>query len=480
MKKLTLWVMAAILSCSPVVFTSCSSEDNPVVNPQEEKNADRVAFEKILSGRLARAAQDIRFESAMVSTRSLSDFLSALDENALKDQIVTFLSKVVAGGKNVDMSSLSDQDRQAVEKCLKDRFKMSDEELASVSFFVQLDAYKTLNKLHLTFENGVCTSSEDADGFTVEIVKSATERSTFQIQFGEVVEDGLCFFATSVGGVVPVALQLPKSFNISLHTANGNVMDGVIALSSKASSSYISIKSDDWSVGAMLTAMLNGRHETIAARLNHGNDGMYEAEASVGINDKTMVAFEARGLQAEYTNEYIDGDELKQLREMGPFFAAGYEVIKALKGKTLDELTITLEDDLVISGRIDDVAKSLLALGHIRQLHGTQPAFEAVDAYTQELNKYVHFTVYQKSSDITAQGSLLTTQRGSENDYQPVLALTFKGETKAQSMYDNFSEEDMANYNKVIGNFNELLKECTTLVETFSAKIKDIASAFKL
>ena len=115
MKKLTLWVMAAILSCSPVVFTSCSSEDNPVVNPQEEKNADRVAFETILSGRLARAAQDIRFESAMVSTRSLSDFLSALDENALKDQIVTFLSKVVAGGKNVDMSSLSDQDRQAVE-----------------------------------------------------------------------------------------------------------------------------------------------------------------------------------------------------------------------------------------------------------------------------------------------------------------------------------------------------------------------------
>lgn len=473
--------MAAILSCSPVVFTSCSSEDNPVENPsKEEKNADRVAFQKILSDRLARAAQDIRFESAMVSAQSLSDFLNALDENALKDQIGTFLQKVAQGGKNVEMSSLSDQDRQAVEKCLKDRFHMTDEELASVSFFMQLDAYKTLNRLHLTFENGVCTSSDDTEGFTVEIVKSATERSTFQILFGEDAEDGLCFFPTRIGGVVPVAIQLPKSFNISLTTAKGNVMGGVINLSSKASSSYVSIKSDDWSIGTMLTGMANGRSESIAARLGHGTDGKYEAEATIGINDKTMIALEARGLKPEYTNEYIDSDELKQLREMGPFFAAGYEVVKALKGKTLDELTITLEDDLVISGSIDDVAKSLLALGHIRQLYGSQPGFEAIDAYTQELNKNVHFTVYQKSTNILAQGSLLTIQKGSKGEYQPALALTFKGETKAQTMYENMSEEDLANYNKIFANFNNLLKECATMVESFSGKVKDIASAFKL
>lgn len=481
MKKVTLWVMAAILSCSPMVFTSCASEDNPVENsPKEEKNADRVVFEKILSERLARAAQDIRFESAMESTKSLSDFLSALDENALMDQIGTFLTKVAQGGKNVTMGSLPDQDRQAVEKCLRDRFNMTDAELASVSFFIQLDAYKTLNKLHLTFENGICTPSEDAEGFTVEVVKSATERSKFQILFSGDVEDGLCFFPTTFGGVVPIALQLPKSFNVSLTTAKGNVMNGVIYLSSNASSSYVNIKADDWTVGAMLTAMVNGRDETIAARLNHGSDGKYEAEASVGINDKTMIAFEARGLKAEYTDEYIDSDELMQLREMGPFFAAGYEVVKAIKGKTIEELSITLEDDLVISGNIDDVAKSLLALGHIRQLHGTQPGFETVDAYTQELNKYVHFTVYQKSSDITAQGSLLTIQKGSKNEYQPALGLTFNGETEPQSMFENMSEEDLANYYKVVDNLNVLLKECTVLVETFSGKVKSIASAFKL
>lgn len=471
--------MAAIISCSPVLITSCSSEDNPVVNPKEEINPDRAVFEKNLSARLARAAQDTRFESAMVSTKALSDFLTALDEEALKTQINTFLTQVAKGGKMIEMKDLSAEEKQAVEKCLTERFGYTAEELAKVTSFMQLDAYKTLNKLHLTFENGKCTSTQDAQDFTVEIVKSATERSIFKIEFGGETEEGLNFFPTRIGGVVPVALQLPKSFNVSMTTALGNIMNGVFVLSSKASTKYVSIKSDDWTVEAVAAATVNGRDEDIAARLSHGTDGKYEAEASVGINDKTMLAITARGLKPEYTDEYIDSDELKQLRQMGPFFAAGYEVVKALKGKSVEELEISLEDDLFISGSIDDVAKSLLALGNIRQLHGTQPGFDAVDAYTQELNKYVHFTVYQKSTDITAQGSLLTIPKGSQNEYQPGLALTFKGETKAQSMYENMSEEDLANYNKIVGNFNALLKECTVLVETFSGKIKSIASAFK-
>lgn len=257
-------------------------------------------------------------------------------------------------------------------------------------------------------------------------------------------------------------------------------MNGVVNLSSKASSNFINIKNDDWTAKALLDATINGRDESIATRLNHGTDGKYDAEASIAINDKTILAFTAYGLKPEYTNEYIDSDELKELRNMGPFFAGAYEVLKALKGKTLDELSITLEDDLVISGCVDDAAKSLLALGHIRQLYGTQPGFEAVDAYTLELNKYIHFTVSQKSTNITAQGSLLTISKGSKNEYQLGLALTFKGETKAQSMYENMLEEDLDNYNKIMENCNELLKECTILVETISSKIKTIGSAFKL
>ena len=154
--------------------------------------------------------------------------------------------------------------------------------------------------------------------------------------------------------------------------------------------------------------------------------------------------------------------------------------MKFVKSKTIQEFSITLDDDFVISGSVDDIAKSMLALGHLRQLHGTNPGFYAVDTYTQELNKYVHFTFHQKSTDITAHGSLLTILKGSENEFQPGVALVFKGETMPQSMYENLTEEDLANYNKIVQNLSELVNEGNTIIENFSSKIKTIASAFKI
>lgn len=454
MKRITTWIMAAILSCSPVAFTSCVSGDNPVEKPsKDKKNADRAAIEKVLSERLARTAKDARFESAMKATKTLSDFLSTLDEDAVKIDIGTIVATVISEGKIVEMSSLSAPNKQAVEKCLKDQFDMTTYELSTLESFVQIDAYETLNKFHVTLENNQCTYTEDAEAFTVEIVKSATERMKFQAKFGD-SDDDICLFLTRVGDTVPLAFQLPKSFNVSFTTLSGHVLNGVINLSSTASSSYASMKSDDWKVGVKLTETINGRNETIAAQLSYGKD--------------------------RYTDEYIDSDELKQLSDMGNFFAAGYKLMKTNNCKSVEELSVTLDDDIVVSVSIDDAAKSLLALGHLRQLYGTHPGFYVVDTYTQELNKYVHYTVYQKSTNITAKGSLFTILKGSKNEFQPGIALTFKGETTSQSMYKNLSEEDLVNYQQIVQNFKDLMDEGTTMVENFSSKIKTIASAFKI
>ena len=454
MKGRFLWVIAAILSSSPVVLTSCASEDNPVEKPsQDEKNADRAAIEKVLSERLARTAQDARFESAKKLVKSLSDFLSNMDENTLKIDIGTVVATVVSKGNIVDMSSLSAQDKEAVEKCLKDQFDMSDYDLSGLESFVQIDAYETLNKFHVIVNNNQCTYTEDAEAFTVEIVMSDTERIKFQAKFGD-SDDDICVFLTRVGDVVPLAIQLPKSFDVSMTAPGGHVVNGVINLSSTASSSYASMKSDTWKIGTMLTDTYNGRDEMITAQLSYGKD--------------------------KYTDDYINSDELKQLSDVGPFYAASYQLMKFNRCKTIEDLTVTLDDDIEVSISIGDVAKCLLALNHLRQLHDTQPSFFAVDTYTQELNKQIHFIVHQKSTNISAQGSLLTIRKGSKDEFQPGLALTFKGETNAQSIYENLSEEDLASYNKIVKDINELLDECTTMIETFSDKIKTIAEAFKI
>ena len=90
MKRITTWIMAAILSCSPVAFTSCVSGDNPVEKPsKDKKNTDRAAIEKVLSERLARTAQDARFESAMKATKTLSDFLCCFRICSSRKEYVT-------------------------------------------------------------------------------------------------------------------------------------------------------------------------------------------------------------------------------------------------------------------------------------------------------------------------------------------------------------------------------------------------------
>jgi hypothetical protein len=180
----------------------------------------------------------------------------------------------------------------------------------------------------------------------------------------------------------------------------------------------------------------------------------------------------------EYTDEQINSDEFKSLREMGPFFAASYEVLKALRGKSVDNVIVSINDNMVINGKIDDIAKSLLALGNIRKLQGTQQSLEAVDKYTQELNSLVHFEVSQKNTGINAQGKLVTGLRDKQNgDYQPLVALLFDGETEALPMFDRMSEADMANYQKIMTSFTPIAKEMTEMIDVAKQKFAAIGTA---
>lgn len=179
MKK---WVMAAALICSPLVFTSCDEMlDNAI--EQDTKDTERVAFETQLSQNLKEMQQRVVFESALESTQSLTEFMGGLDAGAFKSEIDKFLASTMATQslKSVSMTSteLSDQDKKAIKTCLKERFNMTDDEIAALTSFWKMDAYKALNKQHFTFKDGKCTITKDetAEGFCIEIVKTGEKGS---------------------------------------------------------------------------------------------------------------------------------------------------------------------------------------------------------------------------------------------------------------------------------------------------------------
>ena len=147
----------------------------------------------------------------------------------------------------------------------------------------------------------------------------------------------------------------------------------------------------------------------------------------------------------------------------------------------MKEFNITFGGELVFKGNCSDVAKSLLALGNLYKLWNTNPTFNTVDTYTQQLNQYLPFTVTQNSTNITAQGKFVTTMKGiTHEEYQPAVALTFKGETEPQVMLNNMSATDRENYNKMMGNLNTLIQGCDKLLGSIVEKARQLGSTIKL
>lgn len=476
MKKMSKWVLAATLICGLGTLTSCSeSKDNPVEpQPTPVVNTEREVFEEQFSKQLAAMAEQLKFESAMESTRSLQEFITLLDENALKDQVFTFLGQVVTGATPVAMAQVTDAEKADITACLKDRFGMTDEEIAKTTTFLSIDASKALNQLHLTFKDGKCEMAKDGEGFTVESHKLNGDVLKGVLTFND-VNDGVRFFVTRVGGAMPLALQLPKSIGISLTTPKGKVTDGTIELTTTTASRYMSFRQSNWAGNAKLTANVNGRVETLIASATKTDQQAYSGKVAINFGEQEVFSFRIDGVKHPYSDEYLESDELKQLRQMGTGYAAAYEVIKTIKGKSVDDAELVLGGDLSFRGSVSDVAKVILALGGVSQLHNQNPSFEAMDAKVQEINKYINVTASQKSTGISAPASLVTYMKGSE--YQPAVALTFKGETKPTAMVERMSEADYANYQKIVGQFNDLFTACAHLVETAIAKGQVIGQA---
>jgi hypothetical protein len=379
----------------------------------------------------------------------------------------------------VNLADLSSEEQAAIRNSVRGRFGLTDKEVDLLSTIFTVDAYKSLGKLKMEFKDGLCTITSDADAFTIVNTNSKGETKTIALSFND-ERDGISFFIGNLG--YPLAIQLPKSINITLTTPQGKIINGVVNLTTVAEgqSKYISFKNSGWMADVKLNANVNSRQEGVSLYVKHTDKGAFDLKAAFDIQGKEMARLEINDMHDAYTDEEIESETFKELRDMGPFFSGAYDVLKALKGKSVDKVVITINDNMVVDGKVDDIAKSLLALGNVRKLYGTKPGKETIDKYTQELNGLIHFTVSQKNTGITAQGTLMTAQKELKNgEYQPVLALQFKGEKEAQMMYSRMSQTDMANYKAMFQNFSPLVNEISETLIVARKKGEAIIDAVK-
>ena len=476
-------IMSTLLFCGLGMFTACSDvKDNPATNPTTEPvtSAERKVFEEQFSKDMQAMADGFRFEAAMKTTTSLKEFIDVLDENALATQVTSILGQMIGGLSATTLDTFDEKEKAHVISLLKSRFGITDDDMKDMQGIMIVDAYNSIGKMKLEFKDGQCNITNDADAFTIVSTNSNGETKTVALKFND-ERDGVRFFVTRLASI-PICVQLPQSIGVTMTTADGEIVNGTVNLTTidENQSKFISFKESGWLADVKLTANVNNRQESMTVYAKHTEQRAFDLKAAFEIQGKEMARVEFTDMHDQYTDEEIDSEEFKSMREMGPFFAGAYDLLKALKGKSVDNVAITINDNLVVNGKVDDIAKSLLALGNVRKLHGSQPGKETIDQYTQQLNGLVHFTFSQKNTGITAQGTLVTAQKElQDGEYQPAVALQFSDETEPLVLLDRMTATDMANYKTMMGSFQPLVTEMSELLISARKKGEAVLSSVK-
>ena len=317
----------------------------------------------------------------------------------------------------------------------------------------------------MKYETGV------GDGLVIAYQNPTTNEAT-EVTFNfKGVNDGVILFVGEMGGV-PMAIQFPASIDFSINHTHagvpGEVMDGVLTLTAPNGRKYISVQGCEWNLGVATEAATADRYEVPMAFIHHYADGRVDGEAGLAINSTMVLGLAISSTGVPYNDTEME--QLKAMREKGTAYAAFYEVLKTFNSRS-GKAQLTVMEDLEFDIDVKDIAQAASAIGAAVSLRSSQPTKADIDPMTEQLNQALTYTVKQRSTGKTAEGTFVTAEIEGIN--QPALALRFAGESDFLVMYDRMSNEDRTNFQSMLKSFDAPLRQFDKLFQAFSKKLKE-------
>ena len=462
MNRLMQWVMAAALICGLNVFTACDdNKDQPI------DNQERQAFEAALSRALDEASKDVRLEKGSEVLQGLTDIVTSLDEEALKELRDEVIQTVLFNAGNVFFEDLSDEENAVVHKCLVERFDLTEEDFNILVGFMVVDAYKVFGHMKVTFKDGQVVVGK-GDDFTIENIDKDGGSTSLTMKFNN-EGDGVRFFMTRVSDITPICIQFPEQVEVTMKTADGKELDGTLSLSSKSAFQYISFRDDEWHATVSLASSFDGHHDNYDVYFNHSTNRTLDVDMDIIYDGNEQFNLTVRGDQ----DPVINIQQLTSLNSNSTFA----DLLSVFEGGFIDEFEAVVYNEIVINGQVNDVSDCMDALADIHRLYGTNPDFSLVDTYTQRLNEDVDFTFSLKGHSTKADGSFVTYKEMLDREeYLPHVALQVPGESAPIVILDRMSEQDKVNCRLLIDQIKTLGTEARNLLSTLREKIKVVNS----
>ena len=450
------WIIAFL-----TVFTSCGGyNDNPVKPVQ---NQDRQYFETAISKALDETSKDVRLDVGKDVLKNLSTIVASLDEVALKELKLAVIQTVLSNADVVFFGNMSEEEIAVIQKCLADRFGMTEEEFnedVKPVGFMRVDAHKVFGHLKVTFQDGNVTLGE-SDDFTVENIDKDGHSTSLTMKLSD-GNDGVRIFVDRVSDITPICVQFPKQIEVLLKMADGKELNGTLSMSSTSPYQYISFKDDDWHAAISLAANFDGHHDNYVLSLDHD---IYDA-----LNVGARMIFDGAekfNVTVKSAHDFkINVSKLNDFNNLSTFA----DFLAVFDGGVVDELQAVLNNEIVARGKVKDVTACMNALREIHNLAGTNPGFYAVDTYTQQLNEHLDFSISQKGHATKARSSLITCK--ADGEYLPHIALQFPDEPSPMVIYDRFSQQDKLNYRHFVEQVEAVGLEVKGIITTLREKIQ--------
>lgn len=418
MKKTILRMLAAILILSGMtMMTACSDSSSNDDNPISQTAKDRKEFLTHVKDNMEYLAKNLNFGSWQFANQLNQEFNSEVLNNPEFEKTITtlFNQKVRKSIRPVEAGS----------------------ELAEMG-------YKYVGTVDFSSFNYRFTQRLDLSGFDVE------EADDFEMLLqDDLWEPGKIYhirLLLSAGGTtqelisntmsndtVAVVMLIPETFEISISSDYyGDYLTQLVgkfqnSIQPMSGSQYAMLSASPWTISGTITSDVhetdwNDEYLQDATLLNFSisqNPATHKSDVSIDFthNDRKMLHLEA-------TNTNLNGKTDLSA------FTSGSSLLEMLcavvEGNSIDNMALTLNDDLTTTLKITDCAKALQLAAASATARRNYADEATIDQYTQQLNQIITGQLTCKGVNQTIPMQLQTVKFGV--DYVAMPALKFEDE----------------------------------------------------
>jgi hypothetical protein len=459
MKKSLQWVIAATLVCGASVITSCKS-DSDDNTAQEQAKGDRKEFIQHTRQNLKTLAENLNF-STWNSVNYLNLYIN--EYLLLNDNFDKGLSKAIG---------------QELQKSLK---PLPAEVVAQTG--KKYEAMLNLADFDYIFKTtatGFDVTPNTEDGFVMEIKDAYYPQLGVMIGLKGSGEEYIQPSRALSNDSVAVLVKFPAHYEFTFSTKQNGAwvpsMNASFDLSivhgdygMELPSDATSMLLDAWNLSGTVSTVIPGDATTL--EFNIGQDPTTD-QAGMTFN-YTHNGVKTVGLRAVLTN----ANGITEISQQD--FNSASSILSVLTavmaGKSIDDLTLTLLDDLTTTVKVADCQKVMqlqTAMAAARRNYADQ---QTIDGYTQQLNELISATMTCKGLNQQIPMKLATTKLGV--DWWTVPALKFADENGYVPLTEILDKESIEYGINIIDHAAEPMQQSIIVVRQLAQALQKMHSA---